>query len=199
MLHVIINGVHVVDAGGWSTLAIFGEVSRLPAIETWPFGASGSIVLLCRGVCHSVVLRLSGVGVSVILVLPSIIGCSGAGEIHRYLYVVIGQLRGVGGVVCRSLWLGPWLILGSSSPCARSELSLGLVVVEPSWVWQSSSGPNEFDHLPSFRDIDGPGFVLVIMLWEWNFDDFVQDARGESVEEESDSLFVAHCVSCLAY
>jgi hypothetical protein len=46
-------------------------------------------------------------------------------------------------------------------------------VVEPSWVGDSSSGPDEFDHLSSFGDVDHSGFVLVVSLWNWEFDDLV--------------------------
>jgi hypothetical protein len=37
------------------------------------------------------------------------------------------------------------------------------------------------------------------VLWEWDFDDFVQDAWGESVEEEPDGFLVANYVAGLAY
>jgi hypothetical protein len=91
------------------------------------------------------------------------------------------------------------LTLRSSSPSARSELSLALVIVESPWVWQSSPGSDELDHLSSFCDIDGPCLILVVVLQEWYFDDFVQDAQGEAVEEESYSFFIADSIAGLSY
>jgi hypothetical protein len=79
MLHVFIDCVHVVDAGGWATAAVFCEVSYLSAVEAGSLRASGFIVLLYWGVCHLGVLRLGGVRVGVVaLILSPIVGCSGA-------------------------------------------------------------------------------------------------------------------------
>jgi len=177
VLHVIVDGVHEVDAGRRSTSAVFGEVSRLATVEAGSFGSPADIVLLYRNVCHPVVVSLSGVGVGVVLILSSIIGSSGAGEVHWYLDVVVRWARGVCRVVLWSLLLLRWsllVLLWVSSPRAWSELAL--IIIEPSGVWQSSSGPNEFDHLSAFRDVDGSGFVFVVMLWEWYLDNFVKNA-----------------------
>jgi hypothetical protein len=154
-------------------------VSWLAAVEAGSFGSSADVILLYWDVCHSVVVGLSGVGVGVVLVLSSIVRGSGTGEVHWYLDVVVCQSGGVRGVV---LW--PWLLLRwsllillrTSSPRAWSELSL--VVIESSWVRQSSSGPDEFDHLSTFCDVDGPSLVLVVVLREQYFDDLVEDAWG---------------------
>jgi hypothetical protein len=139
MSHVFVHGVHIVDVGRLSASTVLGEVSRFSAVKARAFGMFGSIVLLGWHFCHVAVFRLGEVGVHVvILVLALVIGSPGAGQIHRYLHVVIGWTWGVGGIVDGPLLLllRSWLILGSSSPCAWSELSLvlSLIVVEPSWV-----------------------------------------------------------------
>jgi hypothetical protein len=179
ILHVFVDCVHVVDAGRRSTSAVFSEVPCFATVKTGSFGSSTDVVLLYRDVCHPIVVVLSGVGVSVILILSSVVGGSSAREVHWYLDVVVCRARGICGVVLWSLLLlrRPLLVLlRASSPRAWSELPL--IVVESSWVWQPSSGSDEFNHLSAFRDIDGPGFVLVVVLREWNLDDFVEDARG---------------------
>jgi hypothetical protein len=53
--------------------------------------------------------------------------------------------------------------------------------------------------LSPFCDVDGSGLVLIVVLWEWDLDDFVEDARGESIEEEADGFFIANRVAGLAY
>ena len=91
MLHVLIDCIHVIDAGGWAATAVFCEVSYLSAVKAGSLGASGFIVLLYRGIRHLGVLHLGGVGIGVVvLVLPPIVGCPGTREIHRYLHVVVG-------------------------------------------------------------------------------------------------------------
>jgi hypothetical protein len=170
------------------------------AIETWSFGASGSVVLLYWGICYPVVLGLRGVRVRIVaLILLMVVRCSSAGEVHRYWNVVIRWTGSVGRVVHGSLLLGSLLVLGASSPGARSELSLVLTVIESSWVQQSSLGSDEFDHLSPLRDVDGSGLVFVVVLGKWYLDDFIKDARGESIEEEPDGFLVANRVSGLAY
>jgi hypothetical protein len=179
ILHIFVDGVHVVDAGRCSTSAVFGEVSRLATVEAGSFGSPADIILLYRDVCYSVVVSLGGVGVGIALVLSSIIGGSGAGEVHQYLDIVVCRTRGVSGVVLWPLLLLRWpllVLLWASPPRAWSELAL--VIVEPSWVWQSSSGPNEFDHLSAFRDVDGSGLVLVVVLRKRYLNNFVEDAWG---------------------
>jgi hypothetical protein len=155
-------------------------VSWLAAVEAGSPGSFADVVLLYRDVCRSVVVGLGSVGVGVALVLPSIVGGSGAGEVHWYLDVVVCRTRGVRGVVLWPLLLlrGPLLVLlWSPSPRTWSELSL-VITIEPPWVWQPPLSPNEFDHLSALRDVDGSSFVLVVVLWEWYFDNFVEDAWG---------------------
>jgi hypothetical protein len=80
ILHVFIDGVHVVNIGQWVAATVFGEVTCLSAVEAWSLGVSGSIVLLDWGVRHIVIFGLGGIGVSiVVLVLSSIVGGPGAG------------------------------------------------------------------------------------------------------------------------
>ena len=154
-------------------------MSYFAAVEAGSLGSSADVILLYWDVCHSIVVGLSSVGVGVVLVLLSIVGGSGAGEIHWYLDVVVCQTGGVCGVV---LW--PWLLLWwpllillwTSPPRTWSELSL--VVIEPPWVWQPPSGPDEFDHLPALRDVDGSSLVFVVVLREWYLNDFVEDTWG---------------------
>jgi hypothetical protein len=139
ILHIFIDGIHVVNVGRWVAATVLGEVACFSAVKAWSLGAPGSIILLDWGVCHIVVFRLGGVGVGVVvLVLTSIVGHSSVGQVHWYWDVVIGRSRSIGGVICWPLLLllRPLLILlGSSSQGARSELSLALVVVEPSRIW----------------------------------------------------------------
>jgi hypothetical protein len=100
------------------------------------------------------------------------------------------------------LLLRPLLVLlGSPSPGSWSELILVLseCVVEPPWIGDLSPGPDEFDHLSSFGDVDRPGFVLIVSLWDWEFDDFVQYAWGQSVEEEPYGFLIADGVASLSY
>jgi hypothetical protein len=73
------------------------------------------------------------------------------------------------------LLLWPLLVLlGTSSPCSRSELILVLskCVIEPSWVGDSSPSPDEFNHLSSFDDIDHFHLVFIVILGKWVSDDF---------------------------
>jgi hypothetical protein len=206
MSHVFVNGVHVIDVSCLSASTVLGEMSYFSAVKARAFGSFGSIVLLYQYFHHIAVLGLGEIGVCVVvLVLASVIGGPGAGQIHGYLHIVIGWARGIGRIVDGSLLLllWSWLVLRASSPCTWSELVLALIlpliVVIPSWVWQSSSGSDEFNHLSSLCDIDGSGFVFVVVLGEWNLDDFVENARGESIEEEPNGFLVANRVACLAY
>jgi hypothetical protein len=98
-------------------------------------------------------------------------------QVHSYWNVVICQVRGSARVVTQPLLLlllWPLLILlGASPPCSWSELVLVLSkrIVEPPWVWDSSSGPDEFDHLSPFSDVDCLCLVFVVILREWVSDD----------------------------
>jgi hypothetical protein len=183
--HLFVFSVHVVDVTRWVAAAILGEVAYLSTVKTGSFGAWSLIIGLSLDVCGVVVFRLGSVCVGVVAsVLASVIWCSGPGQVHRYLDIVICRSRCVGRVI---LWplllllllLGPLLVLlGSSSPGLWPELILVLSerVVEPSWVGDSLSGSDEFDHLSSFGDIDCSGLVFVVSLWNWEFDDLVQYA-----------------------
>jgi hypothetical protein len=78
--HVFVNGVHVVDVGRLSALAVLGKVPHLSAVKARAFRTFGSIVLLYWYFRHIAVFRLGEVGVRiVVLVLASVIGGSGAG------------------------------------------------------------------------------------------------------------------------
>src|SRR5580693_2367448 len=80
VLHVFVFSVHVVYIGRLPASAVFGEMSRLSAVETWSFGAFGSIVLLYWYFCHIAIFGLSIVGICVVvLILALVIGCPGTG------------------------------------------------------------------------------------------------------------------------
>jgi hypothetical protein len=72
------------------------------------------------------------------------------------------------------------ILLGSSSPGSRSDLILVLseCVVESPWVGNSLLGSDELNHLLSFGYVNHSGLVLVVILRDWEFDDFVQYAWG---------------------
>jgi hypothetical protein len=162
-------------------MAIFGEVAYFSTIEAWSFQAWSLIVGFPLDVCGIVVLWLSGVRVGIVaLILASVVGDSSSQQVHWYLDVVICRSWCIGGIVLWSLLLllllRPLLVLlGLSSPGLWSELRLILpkCVVKPSLVGDSSSGPDEFDHQSSFGDVDHPGLVFVVGLWNWEFDDFI--------------------------
>jgi hypothetical protein len=138
LLHVFVDGIHIVDVGRLLALAVFGEMPHLSAVEAWTFRAFGLVVLLYWYLRHIAVLRLGEVGVRVVvLVLSSVIGGPGAGQIHRHLYVIVSRARGVGGIIGGSLLLllRLWLTLGTSFPRAWSKLVLPLIDVVPSRVW----------------------------------------------------------------
>jgi hypothetical protein len=154
-------------------------VSHFSTVEAGPFWALALVVLLSQGVWYVVIFILcdSSISVGVIAsVLASVVWCPGARYVHGHLDVIICRVGGGGGVV---IW--PLLILlGTSPPCPWSELILILseCAIEPPWVGDASSGPDEFDHLLSFGDVDRFRLVLVIVLWEWVPDDFFQYAWG---------------------
>jgi hypothetical protein len=132
-------------------------------------------------VCGIVIFRLGRIRIGIVaLILVSVIQGPGPRQVHWYLDVVVHGLWRIGGVVLWSLLLllllRPLLVLlGSSSPGSWSELILILpkCVVEPPWVGDSSSGSDEFDHLLSFGDVDRSGLVFVVILRNWEFDDFI--------------------------
>jgi hypothetical protein len=183
ILHILIDGVHVVDVGRWIAATVFNEVTHFSAIEAGSLGLGSCVILLYRGIhCIAVLLfHRDNVGVGIVTpILSSIVWRPGVGQVHGYRDIVICWLWSVGGVICwfllLLLWLGPLLVLlGVSSPSMRSELSLylSLVVAESSWIWQSSSGSDEFNHLLPFDDIDGPRLVFIVILGKWYLDDFI--------------------------
>jgi hypothetical protein len=131
---------------------------------------------------HGIVIFWLGrvcVGI-VALVLALVVWGSGPRQVHWYLDVVIRGSRCVGRVI---LWpllllllLGSLLVLlGLSSPGSWSELILVLseCVVESSWIGNSLSGSDELNHLSSFGYVDRSGPVFIVILWDWEFDDFV--------------------------
>jgi hypothetical protein len=165
-------------------VTVLGEVAHFSTVETGSLGARSLVIGLSLEVCGVVVLWLGCVHVGIVaLVLASVIRGSSLRQVHWYLDVVVCGMWYVGGVVLWSLLLllRPLLVLlGSSSPGSWSELVLILseCVVEPSWVGDSSSSPDEFDHLSSFGYVDRSGFVVVVSLWDWELDDFVKYTWG---------------------
>jgi hypothetical protein len=148
-------------------------VTYLSTVKTGSFGSWSLVVGLSLDVCDVVILRLGGVRVGVVaLILVLVIWGSGSRQVHWYLNIVIHGSRCIGEVVLRSLLLlllllRPLLILlGSSSPGLWSKLILILTecVVKPSWVGDSSSGSDEFDHLSSLSDVDHSGLVFIVGL-----------------------------------
>jgi hypothetical protein len=122
------------------------------------------------------------------------------------LDIVVCWARSRGRVVAWSLLLllllQPLLVLlGTSSPGSWSELILVLseCVVEPVWVRDASPGPDEFNHLSTFSDVDGFHFVFAVVLREGVSDGFFQDAQGKSIEEEAYGFFVSNSISGLSY
>jgi hypothetical protein len=160
-------------------------VAYLSTVEARSLGAWSLIVGLSLDICGIVIFWLGRICVGVVaLVLASIVWGSGSRQVHWYLDIVVCGSRCIGGVVLRPLLLlllrSLLVLLGSSSPGAWSELVLVLpkCIVEPPWVGDSLPSSDEFDHLSSFGYVDHPGLVFVVVLWDWEFDDFVQYARG---------------------
>jgi hypothetical protein len=94
------------------------------------------------------------------------------------LDIVVRRSWGVSGVVgwpLLLLLLLLWSHLLVVTPAMRLELIsvLAECVIERARVWQSSPGSDEFDHLPSFCDVDGFLFVLIVGHREWASDNFV--------------------------
>jgi hypothetical protein len=160
-------------------------VAYLSTVKTGSFRAWSLAIGLSLDACGVAVFWLGHVCVCVVaLVLASVIQGSGPRQVHRYLDIVVCGSRCIGRVI---LWpllsllllLGPLLVLlGSSPPGSWPKLVLVLPerVVEPSWVGDSSPGSDEFDHLPSFGYVDHPGLVFIVILRDWEFDNFVQYA-----------------------
>jgi hypothetical protein len=183
--HVFVFGVHVVDVTCRIAAAISCKVACLSTVEAGSFGAWSLIVGLALNICGVVIFWLGCVCVGIVaLILVLVVWGPGPRQVHRYLDVVVCRPWHVGGVILRSLLLlllRPLLaLLGSSSPGSWSELILVLseCVVESSWVGDSSPSSDELDHLSSFGYVDRSGLVFVVSLWDWEFDDFVQYARG---------------------
>jgi hypothetical protein len=130
------------------------------------------IVGLSLDVRGVVIFWLGSVRVGIVtLVLLLVVWGSGPRQVHWYLDVVVHGSWHVGGVVLWPLlllllWGSLLVLLGSSSPGTWSELILVLPkhIVEPSWIGDSSSSSDEFDHLSSFGYVDCPGLVFVVIL-----------------------------------
>jgi hypothetical protein len=66
-------------------VAIFGEVTKLSAIEAWSFEAGTLVILLNWFICYVVVCVIfwlcgGGIGVGIVaLILVSIVGCPSVG------------------------------------------------------------------------------------------------------------------------
>jgi hypothetical protein len=130
------------------------------------------IVGLSLDVRGVVIFWLGSVRVGIVtLVLLLVVWGSGPRQVHWYLDVVVHRSWHVGGVVLWPLlllllWGSLLVLLGSSSPGTWSELILVLPkhIVKPSWIGDSSSSSDEFDHLSSFGYVDRPGLVFVVIL-----------------------------------
>jgi hypothetical protein len=162
VLHVVFYCIHVVYVAQWVATAVPREVARFSAVEAWPLGAGLTWgFLLWLGDCCIGVHITAGV-------LSVLIQCSSVRYIHRDLYIVIGWAWCVGGVVRWSLlllllWMS-LLVLLTVSPGPWLELVLILTEGIVIWlrVWESSSGPDEFDHLSAFSDVDSFRFVFSV-------------------------------------
>jgi hypothetical protein len=65
-------------------------------------------------------------------------------------------------------------------------------------IRDSSSSSYRFDHLSGLSVLDCFGFVLLVGLWKRRGDDRIQNARGETIQEETDGFFAPNGVSCAA-
>jgi hypothetical protein len=161
-------------------------VAYLSTVETGSLGAWSLVVGLSLDACGVVILWLGRIHIGIVaLILASVVRGSGPRQVHWYLDVVICGLWCIGGVVLRPLLLllllGSLLVLlGLSSPGSWSELILILSehVVEPPWIGDSSPGSDELDHLSSFGYVNRPGLIFVVILQDWELDDFIQYAWG---------------------
>jgi hypothetical protein len=80
-LHVLVDGVHVVNVSRWIAATVSGKVSRFSAIEAGSLRALSLVILLYWGIRYVAKFWLgrSGDGVRIVaLVLASVIGCPGA-------------------------------------------------------------------------------------------------------------------------
>jgi hypothetical protein len=156
-------------------------MAHLSTVKAGSLGTWSLIIGLSLDVRGIVIFWLGCVCIDVVaLILASVVRGSGPRQVHWYLDVVICGSWRIGGVILWFLLLLLLLssLLGSSSPSLWSELILVLseCVVDPPGVGDSSSGSNELNHLSSFGYVDCPSFVLIVILWNWEFDDFVEYA-----------------------
>jgi hypothetical protein len=174
-LHVLINSIHVIDVAHRWAAAVSCKMTWFSAVEAGSFGLR--VVVFFLGLCSCCVCVLGGCHVciyDVALVLLSIIGCPGPGQVHRDLYVIICWLRGIGGIVGGPLLLLglPLLLvlLGACSLAMQLELTsvLSEGVVEGPWVWESSSGSDELYHLSSLGNFYHFGFIFCVSRGEWS-------------------------------
>jgi hypothetical protein len=199
ILHIFFGGVHVVDATFWHAVTVLCEVAWFSTVETRAFESRAAWFFLgLRGCC---------IGICVVtLILLAIVGCSGSGQVHWDLYVIIRWSWHIGGVIDWSLLLlllllSAWLVLLAVSPCSRLKLVsvLAECVIEWLGVQEPPSCSDQFYHLLSFCDLDSLGFVFSIHGQEWNSYDFIQDTWGEAVDKEPNSFLIANGVSCLSH
>ena len=147
-----------------------GQVFR--SWSTAPWGRIDMGFLLWLGDCCVGVHITAGV-------LSAVIRCSSVRYIHWDLYIIIEGAWCIGWVVRRFLlllllWMS-LLILLMVSPGLWLELVSVLTEGIVKWlrVWESLSGPDEFNHLPAFSDVDSLCFVFSIGGWEWCSYDFI--------------------------
>jgi hypothetical protein len=155
-------------------VAISGKVTYFPTVKAWSFRVWLLMIGLSLDVHGIVIFWLGRICVGIVaLVLASVVWGSGPRQVHWYLDVVIRGLQCVGRVILWPLLL--LLLLGSSSPGSWSELILVLseCVVESSQIGNSLSGSDELNHLSSFGYVDCSGLVFIVILRDWEFDDFV--------------------------
>jgi hypothetical protein len=96
------------------------------------------------------------------------------------VHVIIRWLWCVSGVVRWSLLLLLGLslllvLLSASSPSSWLELisALSEGIVESPWIWEASSGSNEFYHLSAFCDFNSFVLVFVVSGGEWGLYNFI--------------------------
>jgi hypothetical protein len=155
-------------------VAVPGEVAGFATIEARSFElrAARFFLGLCDG--HVCICIIS-------LILALVIGCSGAGQVHGNLHIVVCRLWGISGIVGRSLLLlllllPLWLVLlRASSLSLQLELASVLPegVVKGPQIWESSSSSDKLYHLSAFHNFDSFGLIFVVSCGEQGLYDFV--------------------------
>jgi hypothetical protein len=98
VLHFFFCNVHIVNVARRWAVAVPGEVAGFATIEARSFElrAVRFFLRLCDG--RDCIRIIS-------LILALVIGCSGAGQVHGNLHIVVCRLWGISGIVGRSLLL----------------------------------------------------------------------------------------------